>query len=157
MLMRQRRFRSGPALDLQIVEIVFDEPIAPETFVFEPPPGLTMNDVEERRRVDTLTGLANRREVEAWLNGHCRRADLRNEALSVALIDIDDMRTINDSYGSSIGDLSCVASPICCGTRRARMTSPAASAERSSCSPGLATTPMKPPSRPTRYASASAR
>jgi diguanylate cyclase (GGDEF)-like protein len=94
-----------PALDLQIVEIAFDEPIAPETFVFEPPPGKTMRDVEQLGRVDAHTGLANRREADVWLNRHCRRADLRDEALSIALIDIDDMRTINDSHGHRIGDV----------------------------------------------------
>jgi diguanylate cyclase (GGDEF)-like protein len=42
--------------------------------------------------------------MDEWLTRHCRRADLRDEALSIALIDIDDMRTINDSYGYVVGD-----------------------------------------------------
>ena len=37
------------ALDLQIVEVVFDEPIAPEMFVFTPPDDETIEDVAEHR------------------------------------------------------------------------------------------------------------
>lgn len=36
-----------PGVDLQIVDITFDEPIAPETFVFEPPPGETIQDITQ--------------------------------------------------------------------------------------------------------------
>jgi len=98
-------FDGRPAMDLQIVEIVFDEPIAPETFVFEPPAGVEIKNLRERDGVDTLTGLTNRRAAEKWLERLCQRADLRDEALSVALFDIDDMRVINDSYGHVFGDL----------------------------------------------------
>jgi diguanylate cyclase (GGDEF)-like protein len=105
-LLRLQGFFDGmPALDLQIVEIVFDEPIAPETFVFEPPAGEAIKDLWERDGVDTLTGLTNRPAAEAWLDRLCQRADLQDEALSVALIDIDDMGVINDSYGHAVGDL----------------------------------------------------
>jgi diguanylate cyclase (GGDEF)-like protein len=94
-----------PALDLQIVEVAFDEPIAPETFVFEPPAGVTVKDVRDREGVDTLTGLTDRSAAEEWLDRLCQRADLRDEALSVALIDIDAMSVINDSHGFAVGDL----------------------------------------------------
>jgi diguanylate cyclase (GGDEF)-like protein len=97
-------FDGKPALDLQIVEVVFDEPIAPETFVFDPPAGVAIRDLMERDGVDTLTGLTNRRAAEEWLERLCQRADLRDEALSVAMIDIDDMHTINDAYGVAVGD-----------------------------------------------------
>ncbi len=98
-------FDGEPALDLQIVEVVFDEPIPAETFVFEAPAGETIKDVRDRQGVDTLTGLTDRSAAEGWLDRLCQRADLRDEALSVALIDIDAMRVINDSFGISVGDL----------------------------------------------------
>lgn len=43
-----------PALDLQIVEVVFDEPIAPETFVFESPDGEPIEDVSQHRTLHPL-------------------------------------------------------------------------------------------------------
>jgi len=43
-----------PAVDLQITEIVFDEPIAPERFVFEAPAGEEIEDTSQREPLLSL-------------------------------------------------------------------------------------------------------
>jgi diguanylate cyclase (GGDEF)-like protein len=55
--------------------------------------------------VDEHTGLANRREAQEWLEQRSREADLRSEAFSIALIDIDLMSQINRSHGYVVGDV----------------------------------------------------
>lgn len=57
---------------------------------------------------DPLTGIFNRRGCQAALArelSHCRR---HNIALSLALIDIDDFKRINDTYGHATGDAALV-------------------------------------------------
>jgi outer membrane lipoprotein-sorting protein len=44
-------FDGEPGVDLQITEIAYNEPIAPETFVFEPPAGETIEDISQQRGV----------------------------------------------------------------------------------------------------------
>ena len=53
---------------------------------------------------DPLTGLHNRRYLEAHLDGLVKRANDNNKALSVLLFDIDHFKKINDTYGHRIGD-----------------------------------------------------
>jgi diguanylate cyclase (GGDEF)-like protein len=53
--------------------------------------------------VDNLTGLADRAEAVAWVNERSERADLLGEPFSIVLVNVDDMRAINDSYGHSAG------------------------------------------------------
>ena len=43
-----------PVVDLQIVEVVFDEPITPETFAFEPPAGESIEDTSQREPLHPL-------------------------------------------------------------------------------------------------------
>lgn len=53
---------------------------------------------------DTLTGLANRRSFEAWapqLLDVCRR---RNDPATLLYIDLDNFKSINDTYGHDAGD-----------------------------------------------------
>nr|WP_238322168.1 sensor domain-containing diguanylate cyclase [Vibrio mexicanus] len=53
---------------------------------------------------DALTGLNNRRFVEEALHQLVKRANDSGMALSVALIDFDHFKLINDTYGHAIGD-----------------------------------------------------
>jgi diguanylate cyclase (GGDEF)-like protein len=55
--------------------------------------------------IDSLTGLASRRAAEEWLAERPRQAELKGEALSIALLDIDDFRGLNDTHGHGFGDL----------------------------------------------------
>jgi diguanylate cyclase (GGDEF)-like protein len=49
---------------------------------------------------DPLTGLANRRALDAVLDDLCSR----NERFSVILVDVDSFKEFNDTYGHQIGD-----------------------------------------------------
>ena len=53
---------------------------------------------------DSLTGLWNRRHVDHLLPRMLHDAGARDEPVSVALIDVDHFKEINDGYGHLAGD-----------------------------------------------------
>ena len=53
---------------------------------------------------DSLTNLFNRRHFDAEFDREFKRAKRYNNALSVAIIDIDFFKKINDTYGHLCGD-----------------------------------------------------
>ncbi len=53
---------------------------------------------------DGLTGLANRRSFERFLDVEIERAQRTQTAISLAIIDIDDFKLVNDTYGHPAGD-----------------------------------------------------
>jgi diguanylate cyclase (GGDEF)-like protein len=53
---------------------------------------------------DPLTGLLNRRVMEAVLTREFARAIRYNNSLAVSFIDIDDFKGVNDTYGHDRGD-----------------------------------------------------
>jgi diguanylate cyclase len=55
-------------------------------------------------RTDPLTGLANRRGWDEQLARELARARRSGEALSVALLDLDDFEAFNDAHGHQAGD-----------------------------------------------------
>lgn len=55
--------------------------------------------------IDPLTGLANRRAFDATLNQELQRFRRQGNPISVALIDIDNFKRINDQFGHACGDL----------------------------------------------------
>ncbi len=81
-------------------------------------------DITERKRLeeklralsflDELTGIANRRSYEKFIEAEWRRATRERTSLSVILIDIDYFKLYNDTYGHQAGDecLRLVASAI---------------------------------------------
>jgi diguanylate cyclase (GGDEF)-like protein len=60
--------------------------------------------LDELAHVDTLTGLANRRAWDSELNRGLARARRTGEPVSIALIDIDRFKAINDVHGHPGGD-----------------------------------------------------
>lgn len=55
-------------------------------------------------RTDALTGIPNRRYVEEVIEGECARAERQGRQLSVAMVDVDGLKGVNDGYGHSAGD-----------------------------------------------------
>jgi diguanylate cyclase len=60
--------------------------------------------IEELAQVDELTGLLNRRYIMKCLNDEMSRAQRTGESCSVAIIDLDFFKRINDQFGHPIGD-----------------------------------------------------
>ena len=67
-----------------------------------------VKEVEEQltrlARVDTLTGLANRRSFNESLHGALLRAQRSGRTLALAYLDIDHFKRINDGHGHGVGD-----------------------------------------------------
>ncbi|MEH6434843.1 diguanylate cyclase domain-containing protein [Massilia sp. DD77] len=55
-------------------------------------------------RVDTLTGIANRRMFSETLQHALDRARRSGKGLALAYLDVDHFKRINDSYGHGVGD-----------------------------------------------------
>jgi two-component system cell cycle response regulator len=72
--------------------------------------GLQEELVQQANRLETLlfedplTGLSNRRFILAQLNGAVSAARRHERPLSVAVIDIDHFKAINDGHGHAAGD-----------------------------------------------------
>lgn len=54
---------------------------------------------------DALTGLANRRQMQLWLEEELQRKSRTGEDYCVAMLDIDWFKSINDKHGHAAGDL----------------------------------------------------
>ena len=55
-------------------------------------------------RTDFLTGLANRHEFDSFLRREMARAERFGDSLSLAMIDVDELKRINDEDGHKAGD-----------------------------------------------------
>jgi diguanylate cyclase (GGDEF)-like protein len=64
----------------------------------------TWADIEERKQRDPLTDVYNRGYFDEAFNQAFAASARRSGALSVAFIDIDNFKKINDTYGHSAGD-----------------------------------------------------
>ena len=58
----------------------------------------------ELATTDGLTGVANRRHFDAHLERECARARRYHGDLTLAVIDADDFKSINDEHGHAAGD-----------------------------------------------------
>lgn len=59
---------------------------------------------ERRSTIDPLTGLDNRRKLDSRLKEELARYDRHNSPLSLAMVDLDHFKLINDIYGHQAGD-----------------------------------------------------
>ncbi|MCR5758155.1 MAG: GGDEF domain-containing protein [Selenomonas sp.] len=87
----------------------------------------TTQELEESNRklahlaqIDRLTGLFNRGETEVTLQEMLEKAHEFKEPLSVLMMDVDDFKVINDTYGHAVGDdtLKTIAKVLRKNTRR---------------------------------------
>lgn len=69
-----------------------------------------LRDALERLRLlashDELTGLPNRRHMQEWATREIARARRVGDAISLALIDLDHFKHVNDRYGHATGDMA---------------------------------------------------
>ncbi len=63
-----------------------------------------LSRVESLARHDALTGLLNRRAIEARLEEECSRAARNERPISVLVLDLDHFKSINDDRGHAAGD-----------------------------------------------------
>lgn len=64
---------------------------------------IAVNMIMDEVSKDSLTGLNNRRALENYVIDQLHRAD---SMLTVLMCDIDKFKSINDTYGHSVGDLA---------------------------------------------------
>ena len=60
--------------------------------------------VSAKIREDQLTGALNRRGLEEEYERACSASERRGEPLSIALLDIDNFKALNDTHGHQTGD-----------------------------------------------------
>jgi len=63
-----------------------------------------LQQMSELVREDQLTGTLNRRGLDDVFERESARADRRNTSLCVALLDLDNFKRLNDTYGHLAGD-----------------------------------------------------
>ena len=62
------------------------------------------DELYQQSREDGLTGLPNRRDFTERMAEECRRAQRFDEALCIAMVDIDHFKRVNDTHGHAAGD-----------------------------------------------------
>jgi diguanylate cyclase (GGDEF)-like protein len=70
--------------------------------------GINNVQLYELASMDTLTGTFSRRVLEQWLLRELRKAFRNGRALTLLMVDIDDMKRINDAAGHLAGDRALV-------------------------------------------------
>lgn len=63
-----------------------------------------IRELSRLSKTDPLTGLANRRHFVEVVEAEFRRAERYGSSLSLLVMDIDNFKSINDTYGHLVGD-----------------------------------------------------
>lgn len=64
----------------------------------------TLQKLSYETNHDPLTSLANRRSFDRMLDVEIERARRNKSAVSLAVLDLDDFKSVNDTYGHTTGD-----------------------------------------------------
>jgi len=104
------------------VMLVGEPVVEAEEYAFQAFAGLTDDLVSEQRRLsfelgrlgdlvvtDPLTGIANRRALATGLDAVLASDGAASGALSIAMLDLDHFKAVNDDYGHAAGDLVLLA------------------------------------------------
>jgi diguanylate cyclase (GGDEF)-like protein/putative nucleotidyltransferase with HDIG domain len=65
---------------------------------------IVFEQTQEDSLTDPLTGLPNRRSMFVHLTRELSRAERLNREMALIVMDIDEFKTINDTYGHNVGD-----------------------------------------------------
>ena len=81
---------------------------------------LSLNEAQTEAATDGLTGVANRRSFDRALPRWVSQATESGKPFALAMLDVDNMKQINDTYGHQIGDrvLLAVGQRLAQGLRR---------------------------------------
>lgn len=60
--------------------------------------------LEEQASIDVLTGIFNRMKFEEFFDLEFQKAKMQRNQLSIILLDVDNFKLINDTFGHDIGD-----------------------------------------------------
>jgi diguanylate cyclase (GGDEF)-like protein len=79
-----------------------------------------LGDMAYQTEHDPLTGLANRRAYDRFMDRELERSRRARVSLSLAVLDLDDFKKLNDTYGHPCGDVALVetARRLLAGVRR---------------------------------------
>jgi len=91
-------------LTLSMISVLSVSVIQVESEAFRGKLGLAYQEMEELATTDPLTGVANRRRFEEMLEVEWARAYRTRSCLAILMIDADDFKDYNDSYGHPAGD-----------------------------------------------------
>jgi diguanylate cyclase (GGDEF)-like protein len=69
----------------------------------------THTSVKQQANTDSLTGLFNRRHFENILSREFQRAERHRREFTLALVDVNDFKKYNDTYGHQAGDRALAA------------------------------------------------
>ncbi|MDW8426645.1 MAG: GGDEF domain-containing protein [Meiothermus sp.] len=115
-----RAGQSGPYV--RTFELALDQPAEGRLYFFGPPKderglealapllterlrlSLTLSEWRSKAYTDPLTGLLNRRGFERQMQRLIRLAGEQDKPITLALLDIDRFKRVNDTYGHPVGD-----------------------------------------------------
>lgn len=99
------------------VDAYFTKPYNPEELLAQIRVGLKTTETRRNSLIDSLTDLPNRAAFYANLNREIARSKRYSNRLSLAFIDLDKFKPINDKEGHQVGDLVLRELAQCVGKR----------------------------------------
>lgn len=103
-----------------LVEAIFSNEILEEVYWDLVEETLKKEEMEKLARIDALTELHNRGALDEELEDHVNKYERHPSPVSFILIDLDNFKGLNDTFGHTVGDkvLKAVAKAIEANTRR---------------------------------------